>query len=269
MHDPGVGRHDGEVVERLLAPAQERIALLVALELPVGVDLERLRRAEGVHLHGVVDDELRGLERVDAGRVTAQFAHRVAHRRQVDHGRHPGEVLHQHACRHVRDLAARLVRRHPARERLDVVAGDDLPVLVAQQVLEQDLEREREPRDVELRLQRVEPEDLVGPVADRERGAGVEAVHALTGLRKSRFAGHFSLYSAPRGNRASRSTGHRDIATRLVCQPCTGRANRNGPRGGRSRSRPVSRILSWTTIHLGPALPPISCGPPGPGRAGS
>src|SRR5919201_6790795 len=40
------------------------------------------------------------------------------------------------------------------------------------------------------------------------------------------------------------------------------------PRGaGVFRSRPVSRILSRATIHLGPALPPISSGLPGPGRA--
>ena len=38
VHDPGVGRHDGEVVEGVLAPAQERVALLVALELALGVD---------------------------------------------------------------------------------------------------------------------------------------------------------------------------------------------------------------------------------------
>ena len=53
---------------------------------------------------------------------------------------------------------------------------DRTAVLVAQQVLEQDLQRERQPRDVELRLQRVEPEDLVGLAADLEVGAGVEGV---------------------------------------------------------------------------------------------
>ena len=40
-------------------------------------------------------------------------------------------------------------------------ARDRDAVLEAQQVLEQDLERVRQPGDVELRLQRVEPEDLV------------------------------------------------------------------------------------------------------------
>ena len=58
MDDPGVGRHDREVVERALAPAQERVALLVALELALGVDAEGVARAERVDLDRVVDHEL-------------------------------------------------------------------------------------------------------------------------------------------------------------------------------------------------------------------
>ena len=37
MHDAGGRRHDAEVVERLLAPLQELVALAVALELALGV----------------------------------------------------------------------------------------------------------------------------------------------------------------------------------------------------------------------------------------
>ena len=59
MDDAGVRRHDREVVERALAPAQERVALLVALELALGVDAERVARAERVDLHGVVDHAAR------------------------------------------------------------------------------------------------------------------------------------------------------------------------------------------------------------------
>ena len=49
-------------------------------------------------------------------------------------------------------------------------------VLGAQQVLEQDLQRERQPRDVELLLERVQPVDLIGTPADFEVGAGVEGI---------------------------------------------------------------------------------------------
>ena len=41
--DARVGRHDAEVAERVLAPAEERVALLVALELELGVRREGLR----------------------------------------------------------------------------------------------------------------------------------------------------------------------------------------------------------------------------------
>src|SRR6266850_936464 len=42
VDDARVGRHDGEVAERRLTPAQERVALLVARELDGRVQRERL-----------------------------------------------------------------------------------------------------------------------------------------------------------------------------------------------------------------------------------
>ena len=55
VHDAGVGRHDAETLERLLRPAQQGVALAVALELEVGVHLERGAGAELVHDHRVID----------------------------------------------------------------------------------------------------------------------------------------------------------------------------------------------------------------------
>ena len=98
-----------------LPPAQERVALLVALELALGVAHERVARAERVDLHRVVDHQLGGHQRVDLGRVAAHLRHRVAHRRQVDDRGHAGEVLHQHARGRERDLLARLGLGVPGR----------------------------------------------------------------------------------------------------------------------------------------------------------
>ena len=43
VHDAGIGRHRAEILERRLAPAQERIALLVALKFEQRVEVERVR----------------------------------------------------------------------------------------------------------------------------------------------------------------------------------------------------------------------------------
>ena len=60
-------------------------------------------------------------------------------------------------------------------------------VLVAQQVLQQHLERVRQPRHVEALLQRVEPEDLV-IAAGVEFGAGTEAVRMAHVLNATTLA---------------------------------------------------------------------------------
>ena len=123
VDDPGVGRHHREVLERPLAPAQEQVALLVALELALGVQAEGVAGAEGVDLDRVVDHQLGRGERVDAGRVAAHLGHRVAHRGEVDDGRDAGEVLQQHAGGGEGDLLARVGLGVPAGEGLDVGGG--------------------------------------------------------------------------------------------------------------------------------------------------
>ena len=87
VHDAGAGRDDLEVVERRLAPAQELVALAVALVLELDVALERVGAAGDVDLHGVVDDQLGGGERVDPAGVAAELDDGLAHGGQVDDAR--------------------------------------------------------------------------------------------------------------------------------------------------------------------------------------
>ena len=82
---PDGRRHDAEIVERLLAPAQEFVALAVALELHFHVELPASRAAEVIDLHRVVDHQVDRNQRIDLLRVAAQPLHRGAHGRQVDH----------------------------------------------------------------------------------------------------------------------------------------------------------------------------------------
>ena len=79
VHDAGARRHDLEVVERGLAPAQELVALLVALVLQLDVALEGVRRAEQVGDDRVVDDQLGRRQRVDLRRRRRR-ASRIASR---------------------------------------------------------------------------------------------------------------------------------------------------------------------------------------------
>ena len=90
-----------------------------------------------------------GHQRVDLCLLALQVAHGIAHGGQVDDGGNAGEVLHDHAGGREGHFLAGGRVGVPARQRLDVRGADRLAVLVAQQVLEQDLQRERQPGDVE------------------------------------------------------------------------------------------------------------------------
>ncbi len=144
VHDPGAGRDDLEVVERALAPAQELITLLVALVLKPDVPLEGVGPAGDVGDDRVVDDHLGGGQRVDPGGFATELDDGLAHRGEVDDAWDTGEVLHDHARRRELDLGVRLGARIPAGEGADVACGDVGAVLGPQEVLEEDLEAERQ-----------------------------------------------------------------------------------------------------------------------------
>ena len=65
MADAGAGRHDAEIVECVLAPAQELVALAVALELDVDVLLQRVGAAGDIHHHRMVDHQIDRDQRID------------------------------------------------------------------------------------------------------------------------------------------------------------------------------------------------------------
>ena len=161
VHDARVRRYDLEVVERTLPPAEERVALAVTVELELDVAADREPRRELVHLHRVVDHELDGNQRIDLRGVAVLIPHRVAHRGEVDDARDAREVLQQHARGCERDLARGLGVCDPSRDRLHLAVG-----AVPEDVLEQDAQRVRQPRDVPSRLQRVEPIDRIRLVPD-------------------------------------------------------------------------------------------------------
>ena len=262
--DPGRRRHDAEVVEGLLPPLEERVALAVALELALGVDGEGARVAEGVDLDRVVDHEVDVDQRVDRLRVAADLRHRVAHRRQVDDGGHAGEVLHQHPRGLEGDLDAGLGRGVPGGDRLDVVGGHRDPVLEPQHVLQQHLDRVGQPGDVEALLQRVEAEDLVGAPADLEGRAGAKGVAAAhifhprqrsARRSRSRSQGQRHLPRRRRSGRVSRPAGNCEL--RLGQAPGALRGpSATTSASPSSRPDPAKSIVLRLKTETNPAGPP-------------
>ncbi len=179
MADAGAGRHDAEIVEGGLAPAQEGVALAVALVFELDVLLEGAGTGEEIHHHRVVDHQVDRRERVDLLRIAAELHHGAAHGGEIDHRRNAGEILHQHPGRAIGDLAVRALVLQPFGGRLDVVQGDRAPVLIAQQVLHQDLHRERQAGQVaQGLLGGLEAEIVVGPAPDLQRLPGFKAVQS-------------------------------------------------------------------------------------------
>ncbi len=140
VDDAGIGRDDSEILEGVLPPAEKRVPLAIPLKFQLGVGRECVRRAGLIDLDRVVDDQLDRLERVDFPRVASQPVHRVAHGGQVDDRRHAREILQQHPAGPKRDLAVRLGLGVPVGQGLDVVGRDCQPILIAEQVLQQDLQ---------------------------------------------------------------------------------------------------------------------------------
>ncbi len=184
MEYSGSGRDHAQVAEGLLAPAQEPVAFHVALELPAHVDLHRIRAPGRIDLDRVIDHQVDRDERVDPRRVAAQTLDRVAHRRQIHHARHAGEILQEQPARFKRKLFAFGGLGLPEGELRHVLLGDFEPVAVAQEVFEQDPDRERHPREIgrEVRLlQCGQPVDRLRTAAEVDCSARAERILQFRG----------------------------------------------------------------------------------------
>ena len=87
--------------------------------------------------------------------IAAETHDRLAHRRQIHDARHAGEVLHDHPRGSEGDFMVGPRLRVPLEQRLDVGPGDIDAVLEAQQVFEQNLQREGQALDF-VRLERTQ-----------------------------------------------------------------------------------------------------------------
>ena len=236
--DAGPRRHDAEAVEGLLGPAQQLVALDVALVLDVDVGRRRTSaRPEDSAMTEWSMTSSTGTSGLIAGGVAAQLARasRMAARSTT-----PGTPVK--SCMSTRSgvkaisaasepptPGARVAR--PTGHGLDVGGVDLAPVLVAEQVLEQDLHGVGQPGDVEPVGEGVEPVDLEVP-SPTGRSPGRRSCRGRWG------SGHAPILPR-RGPRRNRPGGSGAGAV-----PADGQGDeddqepdRPGQRAGRPRSR--------------------------------
>ena len=182
MADARARRHHLEIVERAAAPFQELIAFQIALIFARHIVLERLRRAELVDHHGVIDHQMHGHLRVDLLRIAAQRLDAIAHRGQIDHGGHAGEVLHQHARGAILDLMIAALFLLPVDHRLRVFLGNGrAAILEPQHVFQQHLQREGQAGYIAKACCLLQREEAVFLTVHGHRIAGIQAVLADLG----------------------------------------------------------------------------------------
>ncbi len=237
MADAHAGWHHAKTLEGLLRPVEQRIAFAVALVFPFEVDGVGIVVAETIDLHRVVDHEVDRDERVDALRVAASASHRAAHCGQVDHGRHTGEVLHQHPRRHERERRSATIR--PARQRFDVGLRHVTTAGAARDVLEQDLDRVRQACDVGAGL-RGQPVKAHVASTSRRRFQCCDAVERIHGGIRCRRSdtGHSALMKRPCLFLFAHAALRVRRARRVLPAPATAGATRRHrcvPRRGRKR----------------------------------
>ena len=145
VDDAGCGRDNAEVVEGALPPLEKLVALAVALKLTLGIEKERGRRAEPVHLYRVVYDQIDWHDRVYLVGIAAHAGHGAAQRGQVDDTGHAGKILKDDPRRLERDLDFAGGIRAPTGNGLDRVLGDLEALGLAQGGLQQHFDGEWQP----------------------------------------------------------------------------------------------------------------------------
>jgi hypothetical protein len=178
VDDAGSRGDNLEVVESSLAPTQELVTLAVALVFDLHVALKRAGVAEGIDLHGVVDDHLSRSQRVDALGVAAEVLDGFTHGGKVNHTGNPGEVLHDDSGRGELDLGVWLGIRVPAGQGADVVGRDIGAIFRPQEVFKQYLKAERK---AVCALNGVQPENFIIGAGYIQYAFGTEAVHSAHG----------------------------------------------------------------------------------------
>ena len=159
-----------------MAPAEEAVALAVALVLALDVLRERVLGPEGVDLDRVVDHEIDGYVRVDVAGVATHQCVRIAHRSKVGDRRNAREVLEDYARRDKRHRCALWCGSRPRGKRANVGLRDVLTNRIAQLHFEQHADGEGQRARVNAGLITGGDREVVNAVNAGERTTRVEGI---------------------------------------------------------------------------------------------
>ena len=148
MADARTGRNHLEIVKALLGPLEQGVAFAVALILLGHVAHHRILGAEVVHLDGMIHNELSGNQGVDVLGIAPQGLHGIPHGGQVHHRGNAGKILHQHSGRMIGNLHRCRIFFLPAGDAEQMLLLDNAAVHLAQQILHQDPDGERQPFNI-------------------------------------------------------------------------------------------------------------------------
>ena len=144
VHDAAGWWHNPEVIERLLPPTKEFVALAVTVKFDFGVFKECVARAVKVHLNAVVNHQIYWNQWVNFLRVATKFGHGGSHTRQVHHGRNTREILQDDSSQFERNFNLERFCSVVSRQVFHVLFGHIVTIAISQHALEHDFNAERQ-----------------------------------------------------------------------------------------------------------------------------
>lgn len=144
MDNTRAWRNNLEIVEGLGAPLKELESFPISGELELLVDGSGFRNTSSINLHGVIDDEIDGAERVDLARVASKTVHSVTHGSKINDGGNTGKILQDDSGGTEWDFSIILRGLRPVENRLNVLLFHGKVVAVADSALKEDTDRVRE-----------------------------------------------------------------------------------------------------------------------------
>ena len=170
-------RHDAEIIEGFLTPAEEFVTLPIPLKFDIHILLKRRRGAGDIHHHRMVNHQVHGNQRVHLARVTTQAKQGIAHGGKVHHGRDAGEILEQDPRGAEGHFLIGTAFLHPFGDLLRIIHRIGTAIFEAQHIFQQHLEAIGQAGKVADALRCLgQAEIMIGLAVNTERATSLQAV---------------------------------------------------------------------------------------------